>query len=586
VCRVTRDPENTLKLGVVALDFDDTAARDGVLDPQVREVIHDLRERGVVVILVTGRILSDLAAHVGSLDFFDAVVAENGAVLSLPAAGHDVPLAAPPPRAFLDELARRRIDVTVGECVVEAWATFAEPIVAVIRALELPLVVLFNQGRLMVLPQGVSKATGLHAALRLLRVSEHNALGIGNGENDHALLQACGIGAAVAWGSARLRDAADAVVPGVSPTDVATYLRSLLKTLRLPSPDTVRRKVSLGTYEGGSPATLEVRGRNVLVAGESQSGKSWIAGMLCEQLILQGYSVCVLDVEGDHQALHNLPGVIHLRGGPGPPSFREVTLALRHPDLSVVVDLSELSQDRKKAYVHNLLEQLAILRRRTGLPHRIVIEEAHQFLDNAEAAALLDPNLEGYTLVTYRPSALHPSVLQNRPVLVATRLSDPDEIDALRRYRLAANPDPLEEQLEGLALGEALVLSDDADRGHSPPRTIHLGKRLTTHVRHRVKYGDVAVPLGKAFVFTRHGAPTGSIARTMRDFARSVAQTDSTVLRGHLRRGDFSRWVRDVFVDHRLAQQLGQLEQIHQYEDLAEIRQAIVRLIEARYLAS
>ena len=40
-----------------------------------------------------------------------------------------------------------------------------------IRYLELPLVLLFNRGRLMVLPQAISKATGLREALRTLRLS-------------------------------------------------------------------------------------------------------------------------------------------------------------------------------------------------------------------------------------------------------------------------------------------------------------------------------------------------------------------------------------------------------------------------------
>jgi hypothetical protein len=35
--------------------------------------------------------------------------------------------------------------------------------------------------------------------------------------------------------------------------------------------------------------SLAVRGRNVLVTGDAKSGKSWVAGLLCEQLILHGY---------------------------------------------------------------------------------------------------------------------------------------------------------------------------------------------------------------------------------------------------------------------------------------------------------
>ena len=43
----------------------------------------------------------------------------------------------------------------------------------------------------MILPQRVSKATGLRRALSALRSSEHNAVGTGDAENDRALLETC-----------------------------------------------------------------------------------------------------------------------------------------------------------------------------------------------------------------------------------------------------------------------------------------------------------------------------------------------------------------------------------------------------------
>jgi hypothetical protein len=70
-----------LKFGVLALDYDGTIARDGVLDPDVRTSLAELRAHGIRVILVTGRILSDLERVAGDLKFADAVVAENGAVI-------------------------------------------------------------------------------------------------------------------------------------------------------------------------------------------------------------------------------------------------------------------------------------------------------------------------------------------------------------------------------------------------------------------------------------------------------------------------------------------------------------------------
>src|SRR6185436_7073194 len=163
----------------------------------------------------------------GDLRLADAIVAENGAVLAFPESGRSTALARPS-CGFVEALRQRGVDVRVGECIVETDACAASTVLDVVRQMELPLVLLFNAGRLMILPQGVSKATGLNAALRTLRLSEHNAIAIGDAENDHALLAACEVGVAVGWGSPALQAVADEVIEGDGPAAVAAYLRKLV----------------------------------------------------------------------------------------------------------------------------------------------------------------------------------------------------------------------------------------------------------------------------------------------------------------------------------------------------------------------
>jgi hypothetical protein len=146
-------------------------------------------------------------------------------------------------------------------------------------------VLLFNRGRVMTLPQGVSKATGLHVALDTLRMSARNTVAIGDAENDHAMLQLAEIGAAVEWGSTALKEAADVTVPGTGPKRLPVR-RRLARAGRLPAAPRPRRRLRLGYAEDSLEFSLAVRGRNVLIAGDAKSGKSWIAGLLCEQLIL------------------------------------------------------------------------------------------------------------------------------------------------------------------------------------------------------------------------------------------------------------------------------------------------------------
>jgi hydroxymethylpyrimidine pyrophosphatase-like HAD family hydrolase len=52
-----------MKLAVLALDYDGTIARGDVLDPSVRAAVASARTNGIVTLLVTGRILSELERH-------------------------------------------------------------------------------------------------------------------------------------------------------------------------------------------------------------------------------------------------------------------------------------------------------------------------------------------------------------------------------------------------------------------------------------------------------------------------------------------------------------------------------------------
>jgi hydroxymethylpyrimidine pyrophosphatase-like HAD family hydrolase len=576
-----------MKFVVLALDYDGTIADHDTLHPDVRPALNEARDRGIVVVLVTGRTLNDLQRVAGPLTFLDAVVAENGAVLHFPANGRTITLAEAPPPEFVQDLRQQGILPTLGSCVVETDAEYAPAILASIRARQLPLALIFNRSRLMVLPQAVSKASGLHAALRTLRLSEHNTVAIGDAENDHALLQSCEVGAAVRWGSPALIQTADTVVEGDGPGAVAAYIRAMAGELRLPARQSDRHRLQLGQRANGDPVTLGVHGRNLLIVGDSRSGKSWLAGLVCEQLVLQRYSICVIDPEGDHEMLESLPGVVMLGGESAPPPLREVVLALRHPDLSVVLDLSRVGPTEKRTYVSTLLPQIAALRRRTGLPHRIVIDEAHQFLHGSNAPRLLDLDLNGYTLITYRLSQIHPEIRERCPAIVVTRLADGLELRLLEELcGWAAGGDVMRSTLCDLATEEAaLILQTEEARG--AVRVFRIAPRLTPHVRHRNKYADVAVPDHLAFIFTNDGGmPNGQSARTLTEFAHAIQQCARPVLDGHLRRGDLSRWMNDVFGDQALASHLKAIERRYQLHLIADPGAVLARAISERYVVN
>jgi len=570
-----------MKLAAIALDYDGTIATNDMMDPSVRAAIGEVRDAGIAVILATGRRLEDLR-RVVDLGCFDVVVAENGAVVDFPLRGRHVVLGHPPHAQFVAELRRRGVDCQSGEALVEADASASATLIDVIHALELPLVLTFNRGRVMALPQAIGKSTGLRHALTTLRISIHNTLAIGDAENDHDLLDACEVGVAVEWGSAALRAVADDVIPGSGPSAVSRYLRQLALTRQLRAAQMGRRRILLGHRHDGTPVTLAIRGRTVLIAGEPGTGKSWIAGLLCEQLILQGYCLCVVDPEGDYASLEALPGVIVLGGEDPPPNARELTRALRHPDVSVVVDLSKMRHREKVEYVETVIDLLLRLRRQTGLPHRIVLDEAHYLIARRPAWAVDQAELQGLTLITYRVSSLSDAVdLPHDAVMVVTKESDPAEIETLRGLCRRSHVPLPAAMFRDLPVNEAAILPGAEEAGGCVVR-FQIAQRLTMHVRHRTKYLDMPVNDAEAFVFTADARPVAR-AHTLKEFVGLVTTLPGHVVGPHLKRHDFSRWIGNVFRDGILSARVRALEDTAETEMVRDIVLDLDQTIRARY---
>jgi len=572
-----------MKLKVLALDYDGTIAENGVLEQDVRAAIAEAREQGLYVILVTGRILADLERVAGDLQLFDGVVAENGAVVYFPESERSLLLSAAPSALFLKELSRRNLPYLIGESVVELDASHAADVLEVIQETQLPLVLLFNRGRMMVLPQAVSKATGLREILRALRLSTHNAIGIGDAENDHQLLSCCEVGLAVEWGSPALKATADEVLHGEGPRAVARYIERLTAEPRIPPDRLARRKTHLGVRKGGEPFELALRGRNVLIGGDTLSGKSWLTGVLCEQLALEHYCVCIIDPEGEYATLESLPSVVVFDAAPHPPGLDDVERTLRYPDVSVVVDLSSMERDAKCRYVYQLLERLRDLRRRTGLPHRIVVDEAHYFLNDRDTTGLLDFELGGYTLVTWHVSKLEPAALSASETIIVTRISDPEEAKALHALRgREYDLEQWSEELRSLE-HECAALLPGTEYPASGLVRFRVSARLTEHVRHLRKYLGQRAPTGRAFVFDCPGPLDGVEAHSLEELLAALSTGPDLSL--HLRGQDLSRWIGAVLGDELLARSVREIERRWASEPLEHPHLELISAIRTRYSA-
>ena len=199
----------------LATDYDGTLAHDGIVSEPTVAALERFRASGRKLVLVTGRELPDLVRVFPRLDLFDRVVAENGALIYCPATREEQPLGEPPAEAFVAALRQRGVDpLSVGRVIVATWHPNETAVLETIRDLGLELQVIFNKGAVMVLPSGINKAAGLSAALTQLGLSAHNAVGIGDAENDHAFMNLCEASVAVANALPMVKARADYVTAG------------------------------------------------------------------------------------------------------------------------------------------------------------------------------------------------------------------------------------------------------------------------------------------------------------------------------------------------------------------------------------
>jgi len=529
------------------MDLDGTLSRGGPPEPVVLDALRALRAEGVRALLATGRVLADLEMDMpGLVEEFDAVIAENGGVLV--ADGMVQRLAEPVEPRLAERLHGEGVAVRRGQVLLACDASAAHLAFDAVRAMQLDVQLVWNRAALMLLPGGVTKGSGVRAGLAALGLSPHSAIGVGDAENDHALLGTCELGVAVANAVTALIEHADLVLPEPDGMGVVGLLNGpIVQGAELVPPR--RRRLLLGHDADGGEVTIPASQCNVLVTGPSGTGKSYVIGLLAEQMIGEGYSVLLIDPEGDHTALGALRNTLLVGDSGRLPPPAELVRILEH-ERSVVLDLSVGPRGDVVTYVLEVHRQLRTHRERTGLPHWFVIDEAHGPLG-------LEPAVHdwGYCLATYQPQRLAPGTV------------------ASMRWRVGLlNKRP-----------GAAILTEPGPDGERTT-TVQVAGRTTTHVRHQHKYTDTELPQERGFHFRTAQRHTGSVATNLRQFVTELERCDPAVIRHHAAGGDFSRWARHVLRDPALAKRLRHIESDPPDTGGVEsLRNALLQSTAARY---
>jgi hydroxymethylpyrimidine pyrophosphatase-like HAD family hydrolase len=541
----------------VALDLDGTLTENDRLADTAVAAIRAGRV-DLKLILVTGRIFDDLeAAYPGLRSEFDAVVTENGAVLHTPSDMR--PLASPVDPAVQSALASRGITTRAGRVLLAVAGDDAAAAIEVIAGLGLDHQVVHNRAAAMIVPAGVTKGTGLLAALDELGLSPHNTIAAGDAENDLALLHTAEVGAAVGNAVPSLVAHADLQLGSVDGAGVTELLSGplLAGRQRLCPP---RRWLRIGTFDDGGPVLVPGSQGSVLIAGDTGMGKSYLAGLLAERWIDAGYAVLVIDPEGDHIGLAQRPGVHLVDAAAHLPSPSDLLAIARPGRASLVLDLSGLPGEAKARYVRRLPAAVAAERAEHGVPHWVITDEAHLTMLNGLAPpgpGLAEP---GTCIVTWRAEILPAAYRDTVDLTLATTTAPP-----------AANA--------SMAVPRATI----AVNGHQP-RRFTVAARISPHVRHQHKYLTAPLPPERRFYF--HTLGEAGTAATLEEFSRHLRHCDPAILAYHLTRGDFSRWITVTLADRNLGSQFAAIERDvsqHHAAALERARHQIMHAIDSRY---
>jgi hypothetical protein len=227
-----------------------------------------------------------------------------------------------------------------------------------------------------------------------------------------------------------------------------------------------------------------------------------------------------------------------------------------------------------------VLAAVAAVRSATGLPHWLIIDEAHHVLpaEGAPAAELVRPGVEAIALITLDAGKLAPAVRALPNVVASTELA---AFQTGVATVLAARGDSGTARIidaPPLERGEAALAWLDGD-----PRVVRfrVGKRRIQHRRHVRKYTEGELPPDRSFFFR---GPVGALnlrAANLTRFVELAEGVDEGTWAHHLRRGDYSTWVREMIKDPDLAGELAEVERASMTP--AESRRQALERVRGRY---
>jgi hydroxymethylpyrimidine pyrophosphatase-like HAD family hydrolase len=561
----------------LAADYDGTLATHGKVEQYVVDALYRLKASTRKLILVTGRVLDELKAVFPEHELFDRIVAENGALLYNPATREERFLGELPPASFINELYRRRVEpLSIGKVIVATWEPHHMTVLETIKHAGLELQVIFNKGAVMILPAGINKAKGLKETLKELNMSLHNVVAVGDAENDGAMLQAAECAVAVSNALPAVQNMADWVTGHSHGKGVIQLIDRLLENdLQDLDSTLTRHYLPLGQRITETCFGVSPYGPNILLSGTTKSGKSTMATFMLEKLLEKNYQFCLIDPEGDYV---DLPAVVRIGDNVHPPVLEEVISLLQNPLQSVIVCILAVPLVDRPRFFSSLLSALSQLRSEFGHPHWILADEAHHMLPapaNASYYAIPD-DFKNCLFISVSTEGMNEAILNKTTLLISMGDDAASAMQHFSAFRGIPLPD---NSVTPLQKGQAWVW--DVEAG-SEPVLINSGTPVHLQQRHKKKYatGDMDY---NSFYFRGPEGKLSLKAYNLVIFTQMASGIDEETWLFHLKRKDYSNWLRHSVHDEELADLVDAIE--NDKKHYSDSRQMIVELINERYTA-
>jgi hypothetical protein len=254
----------------------------------------------------------------------------------------------------------------------------------------------------------------------------------------------------------------------------------------------------------------------------------------------------------------------------------EVIQLLETPDHNAVINLVGMQLEERPRFFHALFPRLQDLRARTGRPHWIVVDETHHLLSATwEPAEMALPQaLTSMLFITVHPHLIAPAILSAVDVCVAVGQSP---VETLLEFSGTLGQSlPATDHLS-VEPGEVLVWRRHTE---TMPFRVRPAPSHTQRRRHRRKYAEGELEPERSFYFRGPDGKLNLRAQNLILFRQLADGVDDATWMYHLRRRDYSHWLRTAIKDEAVASEAEAVEaatEISPQESRAQIKAAIER---------